>query len=676
MANISKAFLLKKYKRNSSGLELFNYIMLIILLVLSIVLISSLNQLRIYAEEVPTEDKIRAELGNRGENSNIYDRNGELLYTFKDPNRDREYAEFEEIPPTVVVAALAAEDKDFFIHEGIDYLGAARGLITTISTNGEVTVGGSTITQQLIKQTLLTDERTVDRKAKEAIISLQVEQTYTKEEILEYYLNVSPFGGRVQGIKTAASTYFDKDLQDLTLNESIFLMSLVQSPGEYSPLFANDVELAKSLSNQRRLDIIEQVEQNPRLVAYLNSDGDSKILYNKDLTAIDETAGNEDPVFDEEKFSQMRAQEFEFQQPQEKLRAPHWVFYIRSILQQDPYNLSIEDLYSGGYNIYTSLDIRMQELAQQELKEGVDIYGPRYNFENAGTVGIDPRNGEVLVMVGSKGYDLPNDPNNKRFDPEVNVTTSRHQLGSTLKPFVAVMGIESGRFSQYSTVADKPKTFYGFYKPKNSDGKFRGNMTLHKALIDSRNLPFLRMSYDLGDWRLPELMKEIGYRDDATYGLAATVGGVDESLLSNTVAYTGLANGGTVMEPKPILRIEEPNGTLRFKSSTDEMYQFNENAVGQVNAILGDKYYTPGTLGYKFFGGQKLAGKTGTSERQVETYYMGYGPNLVVGVWAGNNDNSSMRYGSFGSNTALPIWNGITSSLIYEFPEYGEYGSY
>lgn len=677
MSHISKAFLLKKYSRRNSHLELINYLVLIGVIVISIVSMQTLSQLQAYAEEIPTEEKIKQSLVNKGENSKIYDRNGVLLYTFKDPDRDREYATFEEIPPTVIAAALAAEDKDFFIHEGIDYLGAAKGIVTTVATGGENTVGGSTITQQLIKQTLLTNEKTVDRKVKEAIIALKVEKDYTKPEILEYYLNVSNYGGRIQGINTASLTYFNKPAKKLTLNEAAFLMALVQSPGDYSPLFANDKEAATKLSNERRNTILSQIESNPILLAYLNS-GDINSLYSRHVEDVDPAAGQKDPKYTAKTVEKMKSQQFKFKQPKDSLRAPHWVFYIKEQLQKKPYNLSIEDLYSGGYKIYTSLDIRIQEIAERKIKEGVDIYGPRYNFDNAALVSVDARNGEVLAMVGSKGYNLPNDKNNKRFDPEVNVTTARQSLGSSLKPWVAYQAINSGKYNKYSRVEDTPQTFYGYYKPKNSDGRFMGEMTLHKALLESRNLPFLKISYQLGDWQLPELMRQIGYRTDTKYGLAATIGGVDETLLDHTVAYTGLANGGKVMKQKPILRIISSDGSTKFKARDQQViYELNGSSIAAVNSILGDKRYTPGSYGYKFpGGGYKLAGKTGTSDSNKDTYYMGYGPKVVTGVWCGNNDNSRMTRNAFGSYTALPIWSGYMREFLPQFPEYADWGSY
>jgi penicillin-binding protein 1A len=673
MSNLSKYFLAKSQRSRRRGLELMNFVVLMFVIATSMLTIATLGQLRIYAEEIPTEDRIRQDLQNRGENSRIYDRNGTLLYTFKDPDRDREYADFEEFPRTLIAAALAAEDKDFFVHEGIDYIGMVRGVLNSISSSGENLQGGSTITQQLVKQTILTNEQTVDRKIKEAIISLMVERDYSKDQILEYYLNVVNLGGRVMGMKTGAKVYFNKSLDKLDLNEAAFLISLVQSPGEYSPLFANDKELALKLVMERKANVLVTIANSPRILNYLNT-GNKNHLFDQELP--DTILQLEKPKYTPENVKKLLDKKFKFTQPVDNLKAPHWVFYIRDLLSKAPYNLSIQQLYSGGYEIHTSLDLRVQELAERKLKEGVDRYGPRFGFQNGALITLDPRSGEILAMVGSKGYNLPSDPNNRKFDPKTNVTTSIRQLGSTLKPFVSYLGFESGKYTPSSVVKDSPQTFYRFYRPKNVDGRFFGDMTVRKALLDSRNLPFLKMLYSIGDWKLGELMEKIGYNKSNDYGLAAAVGGVNETLLSHTHAYAGLANEGTIPELRPVLKIQNRDGSNYFTAEAKVYFQLNSRSVAMVSDILGDKSYTPGNYRSKFIGAQKLAGKTGTSDGNKNTFYMGYGPKVVTGLWCGNNDNSPMSSAALGSSTALLIWNGYMREFFQQFPQYGENGSY
>ncbi len=662
-------------KRNN--LELVNYIGFIFLIIFFIIIISFFAQVKTYADQIPTEEKIKEVLTDKGENSKIYDRNGVLLYTFKDPDMDREYIEYEKIPPVVIASVLAAEDKDFYVHEGIDFIGMVKGAATTIASQGENTVGGSTVTQQLVKQTLLSDERTVDRKMKESMVTLFIERDYTKEQIMEYYLNITNYGGRITGINTASLTYFNKEVEKLNLNEAAFLVGLVQSPSEYSPLFSSNKENAKKLAEKRRKEILDQIINNPRIIAYLNSD-DINYVHKKSYEKVDPTAGKENPVYSKTKLEQLKQARFEFHPSKEVLKAPHWVFYIKSLLSSEPYNLSSKDLYSKGYKIYTSLDIRIQELAEQKIKEGVDSVGSIYGFENSALVSMDARNGEVLAMVGSKGYYLKNDPNNRRFDPQVNVTLSKQPLGSSLKPFVYYLGFESGKYGPGSIIKDSPQVFYGYYKPKNFDGRFYGSMTIRKALLDSRNLPAIKMLYWLGDWRLNEFMEKVGYQKnkEKPYGLAAAVGGVDETLLDHVGAYTGLANGGHVKKAKPVMKILNNEEKVIYKGTNKTIYELNSNAVAMVNNILGDKGYTPGTYGYKFIGGEQLAGKTGTSDSNKDTYYMGYGPKVVTGVWCGNNNNDRMSSRALGSTTALLVWNGYMREFFTKFSEYGTIGRY
>jgi len=656
---------IKNRNRNAQIAKLFLVSLLAgMLLVLSAIILFAL-QLSTYLHELPTEAKIRQRLAIKDENSRFYDRNGELLFTFKNPYQDREYASFKEFPPSVILATLAAEDKDFFIHSGIDYVATASAVLRTITSGGDDKTGGSTITQQLIKQTLLTSTQTLERKVKEAFLSRLVEQLYTKEEILEFYLNTSSFGGRVIGIKTAAKAYFNKSLSQLDLNEAAFLVGLVRSPGESSPLYSVDKVKALKISNDRRKFILEQIISNHRLIAYWSD---------KNLETLRTLVPPQ--VTDLPNLDQLVAKDLTITPLSEELRAPHWVFYIRDILTKAPYNISTEQIYNGGYEIYTSLDLNLQQIAEQEVLNGVNALGGRYRFANASLVSVNANTGEVLAMVGSKGFNIADDPNNARFDPQTNVATSLQQLGSSLKPWVTYLAFATGNFSDRSIVSDTAKTFFGGYRPKNADGRFFGDMTIRRALLLSRNLPFLKISENIGANKLPELMRQIGYRTDTTYGLAATIGGVDETLLSHAVAYTGLANGGNVMTIKPILYIKDNKGNEIFRANNQVKLSLNRSAVNQVNSILGDKSYRVGAYNQKFISNFKLAGKSGTSDQNKDNLYVGYGPQVVTAVWVGNNDNTPLVGNSFGLTTALPIWRNFTGRLLNSAPNLGNRGSY
>jgi penicillin-binding protein 1A len=664
--NISKLILIKN-KKVRHGYKYLYLLLALIILIPAGLLFASVILVNSYISEVPSKEKIQAILSERTENSKIYDRHGNLLYIFKDPHQDREYADFVEIPPSVIVAALAAEDKDFFIHSGIDYIASVNGLITSVFSDQRV--GGSTITQQLIKQTVLSSKQTIDRKIKEALIATILEEDYSKVQILEYYLNSSSFGGRVVGIKTAAQAYFNKPLSKITLNEAAFLMALVRSPGEYSPLFAKDTELALNLVNQRRKFILDQIQNNSRLIHYWQT---------KNMEVLKEYVVSEDKITAQvrKEITDLHNKNVTVRATTDILQAPHWVFYIRDILAKAPYNLSLNELYNGGYSIHTSLDLNLQNIAQQEVARGVANNGWRYGFQNASLVMVSAETGEILVMVGSKGYSLPKNPNNKKFDPKTNAATSLQLLGSSLKPWVAYLAFETGWYNDRTIVPDTPQTFFGGYRPRNADGRFLGSMDIRRALLLSRNLPFLKISNNIGAWKLPELMKKIGYRPNNNYGLAATIGGVDETLLDHTGAYTGFANGGRVMQLKPILKIVNQDNKVVFNAKTTVKHQLNGRAVAMVNNILGDKSYRPGGYAAKFIGGQKVAGKSGTTDKNKDNLYMGYGPKFVTGVWVGNNDNSNLAGNAYGLNTALPIWNSFMRRAFAVAPWLGVYGRY
>lgn len=671
MRKIPKTYALFLHRRYARRLDMALVLAAAFTTVLCAGAIFTFAKLREYRQELPNRGRIETKLRDRGENTVVYDRHGKVLYTFKDPYQDREYAEYREIPPVVIAATLAAEDKDFFLHQGIDYVGMLKGIVTTVQSGGQQIVGGSTITQQLIKQTVLTTERSVERKVKEAIITLIVEQEYTKEEILEFYLNTTNYGGRIVGIKTAARAYFGKTLDQLKLNEAVYLVSLVQSPGEFSPLYANDAVRAANLVNERRRWVLDQIKRNHRLLDYLTT---------KDLQVLQHAGGSVAGVATDKAdalrniLTELQAKDINVgRRARDIINAPHWVFYIRDLLQQEPFNLSQHELYRGGYRIYTTLDLSAQQLFEAELKRSVDRLGPQYGFSNAGLVAIDARSGDILAMVGSKGYNLKRTP---EFDPQVNTTVARNSLGSSLKPWMAYLALASGKYKQFSTVSDTPAIFPNDYIPKNADGQFMGEMSLHRALILSRNLPFIKLNAELGYRMLLDLMQSLGYAGTQRYGLSAVVGGVDETLLNHTAAYTGFATGGDVMYSRAITRVDSVEGKTLFKTRSQVRMRLDSEHISTVNRILGDRTYRWGIFSYKFVGNYKLAGKTGTSDSNKDTLYIGYSPELVVGVWAGNNNNKPMGKNAFGATISLPIWNACMQAFAAKYPSYMSRGNW
>lgn len=624
-----------------------------LLLVTNLVVAQEVNKLY---DQLPSKDTIVAQLGLKNQNSTIFDRRGRLIYTFRDPNSDREYMNHEEINDFTRLVVLATEDKDFYKHSGVDYLATVRG-ISSYFGNSDSFSGGSTVTQQLSKNAFLSAEQTFERKFKEILLSSIIENEYDKETILEYYLNTITFGSRVTGLKTAAKAYFNTDVSKLNVHELAFLIAIVQSPNEMSPIYSINTDLAWEKNEKRRQYILEQIQ--------INYDYFKSLL--PGIPSLEE-------------INKQFNQEINLRPRNASLLAPHFVFYIKSILVKPPYNISEDELFTGGYKIYTSLDLDMQQIAEQQIKASANSIGPRYNFSNAALITIDPRNGDLLVMQGSKDYWGKKDSRG-RYDPKVNVTTSIQNLGSSLKPFLSTLAFEKGLYSRNTVVNDRRIIFPGGYKPKNVDGRFLGKMSFETALQLSRNLPFVEMLNKVGVNDFNQLLVKLGYtntKNGARYGLAAALGGVSESLHDHAYAYGALATNGIKVEPRPILRIEkvdDPKYKKVFNVKSSQV--FNASAAAEINRILGDKgYRTSNHWMIPLNGNHKFAGKTGTTDRNKQNYFIGYGPRLVTAVWTGNNNNDPMVGTAFGSTTALPIWYNYTRSLVRSFPQYATYGNY
>lgn len=624
----------KNTKKTQKMKELFLVLILLSFIFGLIVIAFMSNSLKKLTNSIPSNVQISAKVEENGENSYLYDRNGELLYVFKDPNRDREYVKYEEIPSNIRWALVVAEDEDFYIHEGLDYEAIFRGIAILIESKGENKVGGSTITQQLVKNTVLTNEKTFDRKVKEMIIASYVETKYSKEQILELYLNSAPFGGRITGIKAATRTYFNKDLQDLSLEEAVFLISLIQTPGESSPLFSSNEQYAWDLVEYRSNYIFEQLKKN--------------------LESIKE---REETFYSFEQIEDSERINVALDPNLGEINAPHFTFYIKNLLESDPYNISEEELYNGGYKIYSSLDLGLQKLAESDLIKGVERY-KGYGMNNAALISINPEEGDLLAMVGSLDYWGERDVDGK-FDPHVNVTLSPRNLGSSLKPFLAYEGFRQKKYSPYSIVPDKPIDIRG-YSPKNSDGTFLGNITIRQSLIDSRNTPFVQILDNVGVQNFLKLLNLLDY-DNATlkdtYGLSIALGGFESNLLEHTHAYAALANDGNLVDLRPILSIKNNEDNEIFKAPIINNIVLDSNNVKQVNSILSA------------YGPKGVYGKTGTTDSNKDTYFMGFNDKLATGLWTGNNNNARMRSNSYGSTTALPIWKIYHYDIIKNRPD-------
>jgi 1A family penicillin-binding protein len=558
----------------------------------------------------------------------IYDRNGNLLYKiYKDQNRS--IVPLTQIPIHVRLATLAAEDAEFYSHPGFSIKGIFRAVIQDLQT-GSIQ-GGSTITQQLVKNTLLTPEKTITRKIKELILSVGVEANYTKDQILEMYLNEVSYGGTAYGIESASESYFGKNVGSIDLAEAALLAGLPKSPTAYSP-FGPNPELA--LERQKEILHLMQV--------------------NKFITVEQEqAAGNEKITFIANKT---------------EMKAPHFVMYIRQLLV-DKYG---EDMVEkGGLEVTTSLDLPIQETAEQIVQTEVEkLQGLRVG--NGAALVVNPQTGEILAMVGSKNYfDITKDGN-------VNVTTSLRQPGSSIKVVNYAYALENGYTP--ATIIDDSKITYVTagttpYSPVNYDGQFKGPIPLRSALAQSRNIPAVKVLASYGVAKMITQGQKMGittWTDLSDYGLSLTLGGGAVTALDLSKVYATIANYGKRPEFLPILSVKDYRGRVLEKNNPVTTDMVDPRVAFILTDILKDNNARAPEFGFNSYlvikNHPEVAVKTGTSNDLRDNWTAGYNQNYLVVTWVGNNDNSPMSRIASGVTGASPIWNKIMSAILANTP--------
>lgn len=564
----------------------------------------------------------------------ILDRNGILLYQiYKDENRS--LVKLAELPTTLINATLAAEDKNFYHHPGIDPGGIIRAIVNNISCtfNFEPCTsslqGGSTITQQLVKNTLLTSERTITRKLKEAVLAIAVEQTYSKEEILEMYFNQVPYGGTAYGVQEASRQYFGKNIQEVSLAEAAFLAGLPVSPTTLSP-FGTTPYLAKI----RQQQVLESM-----VALNLISENDKIGAVTEPLNLKANTG---------------------------TILAPHFVMYVRSILSNA---LGETSLNRGGLTVTTTLDVNLQNTLQNEINLELEKL-KSLNVTNGAGLIINPKTGEILAMVGSRNFfDTKN-------DGQVNITLAARQPGSSIKPLTYALAFMHG-LSPSSTIDDSPICFRQTgspdYCPKNYDGSFHGKVTLKTALGSSYNVPAIKLLNSLGVDNLVELARSMGittWNDSTRFGLALTLGGGEVTMLDLSQAYSVFANNGIMTPINPILKIQDATGqSLKLKEAKSSTQVIPETVAFQINQTLSDNSARSPAFGYNSvlnIKNKTVAVKTGTTNNLRDNWTIGYTPDYLVATWVGNNDNSPMSRVVSGITGASPIWSRTMQSLLSE----------
>jgi penicillin-binding protein 1C len=572
------------------------------------------------------------------QSTKIYDRTGEILLYDLHQDVRRTIVPYEEISRHIKNATIAIEDDTFFEHSGVRPLAILRSMITNVQRGGGPFsgAGGSTITQQVIKNSILQHEKTLTRKIKEAILAFRLEQVLTKEEILSHYLNESPYGGTIYGVEEASLSFFGKPASDVTLAESAYLASLPQLPTYYSPYGSH----------------LDDLEKRKNLVL-------DKMLEHGFIT--------------EDEFNLAKSEKVEFKpQVATGIRAPHFVFYIRDYLTE---KYGDESLAEKGLKVITTLDWKLQEKAEEIVKEKALYNAKTYNAENAALVATDPTNGEILVMVGSRDYF------DKDIDGNFNIALAERQPGSSFKPFVYAAAFKKGYTpetvvfdlrTQFSTACE-PDNFTsddGCYSPDNYDHKFRGPVTFKNALAQSLNVPAVKALYLAGIPASIKLARDLGITTLANqnqYGLTLVLGGGEVKLLEMVGAYGTFANEGVRNELNSILRIEDASGNIIEEQEVASKQVLDSTIALQISDILSDnEARTPlfGANSPLHFPGRDVAAKTGTTNDKRDVWVVGYTPNLVVGAWAGNNDNRSMS--EISGLVISPLWRAFMDVALPE----------
>jgi len=574
------------------------------------------------------------------ESTKIYDRTGQhILYELHGEEK-RTIIPFSEMPDNIKYATIALEDKDFYTHKGVKFISIARAALADIF-HGSTTQGGSTITQQFIKNSILTRDKTFTRKIKEIILSIELEQKFTKDAILEMYLNEIPYGSNAYGIEAAAQTFFGKSAKNLTLDESALLAALPNAPTYYSPYGSN----LEELKARQELALKKMFEQG-----YITEQ------QYKDAASVDVLS----------KISPFK----------EKIDAPHFVMYVKEYLEQKYGQQATEE---EGLRVYTTLDWDMQQAAEKAVREGADSNTKKYWATNASLVAIDPKTGQILAMVGSKDYF------DKTIDGQVNVATRDRQPGSSFKPYVYLTAFEKGYTpdtilwdvdTNFSTDSGKD------YKPKDYDGKNRGPVEMKNALAMSLNIPAVETLYLAGVKESIGMAHRLGIttlQDPSKLGLSLVLGGGEVKLLDHVNSFGTLATGGIKHNKTAILKIETNQGkTLEEYKPDSGDRVVDEKYVAALDSIMTDNSLRAPIFGDNNplkFDNRPVAAKTGTTNEWRDGWTIGYTPSIVVGVWAGNNNNAIMKPGSDGIFVAAPIWRtfmdqALKNMPIEKFPKY------
>lgn len=573
------------------------------------------------------------------ESTRILDRTGTTVLYDLNPDVTRNIVPLADVSMNIRNATLAIEDAGFYYHSGISLPAIARALIVNI-TEGHAAQGGSTITQQVVKNTLLTNEKSISRKIHEWVLALRLEQKYSKDQILELYFNNTPYGGTLYGIEAATRAFFGKSAKDVTIAEAAYLAALPQAPTYFSPYGNNRAAL-----ETRKNIVLDRMKK----LGYIN----------------------------EEEYEQAKNEKVTWSpQRSNSIIAPHFVFYISQYLEQKYGSNAI----ARGLEVQTTIDVDLQREAEALVNKYALLNTKKFNASNAALVAIDPKTGQILSMVGSRDY----------FDTEIdgnyNIAIAERQPGSSFKPFVYAAALLKG-FTPQTALFDLPTQFstacapsdvfnnaYPCYAPSNYDGKFRGPMTFMTALAQSINVPAVKVMYIAGIENVIDLATRMGITtlgDAKQYGLSLALGAAEVKLLDLTSAYTVFANDGNLNPPTGILKVTDSDGTVLEEYKPNPTQVLDTGVARDISYMISsnEARFPEYPANNPFhFEGYDVAAKTGTTNDYRDAWTIGYTPSITVGVWAGNNDNSPMTKDVAGYIVA-PLWHDFMEVALQKFPQ-------
>lgn len=587
---------------------------------------------------LPTPEKLMSR--DIPESTKILDREGGLLYEIHGEYK-RTTVDLKDINKFAQNATVAIEDKDFYKHKGFSLWAIFRTFVTDIIYRK--TAGGSTITQQFIKNAALSRDKTAIRKLKELFLAVQLETKYSKDQILNFYLNEIPYGRNAYGIESASRAYFNKSAHDLTLAESAYLAAIPQAPSFYNPTGPNRANL-----DSRQKKVLANMKEQ------------------KFITEDQEKAALEEKV--------------EFQQAKTSLLAPHFVLYVQDYLAGKYGEKTLEE---GGMKIQTTLDPILQQIAERVVKENVEKNATKYDAANSSLVAIDPKTGQILAMVGSKDYFAKSSPEgctpgkDCTFEPNVNVALSERQPGSSFKPYVYLTAFtKEGGYSPSSPIFDVITSFGNNngkpYQPSNYNGQQYGPTTMRKALAGSLNIPAVKTLALVGVDNAIDTARKLGITSPLKdCGLSLVLGGCEVRLLDHTASMATIANMGKKNEKTAILKIEDKQGKVLEEYKQNQQEVIDPQAVYQLISIMTDndaRSYIFGGNSPLNYGERPVGCKTGTTNNWHDGWTMCFTPSLAVGVWSGNNNGKLLKKGADGVYVAAPIVNGFIKEALKDKP--------